>query len=56
MAIRTSVLKFLRDRKGATAIEYGLMAALLGVALIAILSSTGQRASGVFNEISTAIK
>jgi pilus assembly protein Flp/PilA len=50
------MLKFLADRQGATAIEYGLIAALIGVTLIAILSSTGQRASGVFAEISTAIK
>jgi len=56
MAIRTSVLKFLHDRQGATAIEYGLIAALISVTLIAILSATGQRASGVFAEISTAIK
>lgn len=56
MAIRTSLLKFLDDRRGATAIEYGLIAALIGVTLIAVLTATGQRASGVFAEISTAIK
>ncbi len=47
---------FGRDESGATAIEYGLIAALIAVALIAILTATGQRASGVFSEISAAIK
>ena len=48
--------RFAADESGATAIEYGLIAALISVTLIAILSATGQRASGVFAEISTAIK
>ncbi len=56
MRIRSDLLNFIKDAHGATAIEYGLIAALISVALIAILSSTGQRASGVFGEISSAIR
>lgn len=56
MAIRTSMLMFFNDRNGATAIEYSLIAALISVALIAILTATGQRASNVFGEISSAIR
>ena len=52
-----SVLRaFARDKSGATAIEYGLIASSIAVFLIAILLATGQRASGVFSEISSAIR
>ncbi|MEO1328370.1 MAG: Flp family type IVb pilin [Pseudomonadota bacterium] len=33
------MLKFIKDRKGATAIEYTLLAALIGVALIGVLGT-----------------
>ena len=56
MRIRAAILNFVRDIHGATAIEYALIAALISVALIGILSATGQRASGVFGEISSAIR
>ena len=56
MRIRTSYFNFLEDTHGATAIEYSLIAALISIALIAILNATGQRASGVFGEISSAIR
>jgi pilus assembly protein Flp/PilA len=56
MRIRTSCFKFLKSTEGATAIEYSLIAALISVALIAVLTATGQRASGVFGEISSAIR
>lgn len=56
MTIHNSFLKFVGDRQGATAIEYSLIAALIAVALIAILGATGQRMSGVFGEISSAIR
>ena len=56
MAIRASFLTFVDDRKGATAIEYGLLSALLAVFLIAILTTVGTQASTVFGEISSTIK
>jgi pilus assembly protein Flp/PilA len=56
MRIRTYYLKFVKDNQGATAIEYSLIGSLIAVALIAILTATGERASGVFGEISSAIR
>jgi pilus assembly protein Flp/PilA len=46
-------MKFLRkllgDNKGATAIEYGLIAALIAVAMIAAVRSVGTKVGGTFN-------
>jgi pilus assembly protein Flp/PilA len=44
--------RFLRDEEGATAIEYGLIAALISVAVIAALTTLGGNLSGLFTEIS----
>ena len=50
--------EILNDESGATAIEYGLIAALIAVALIAALGSLGgsldNTFSGVSNELTTA--
>jgi pilus assembly protein Flp/PilA len=56
MNIRAECKNLLCDERGATAIEYGLMTALIAVALIAILSSLGSQMSTVFSEISSAAK
>ena len=47
---------FLHDETGATAIEYALIGSLIAVALVTILTSLGGRISGVFSEVSTALK
>jgi len=39
---RSLVSRFLTDRRAATAIEYGLMAALIAVAIMSIVFTTGQ--------------
>jgi len=46
---------FIRNNKAATAIEYGLIAALIAVACIAALSSLGSTLSGVFNNVSSSM-
>jgi pilus assembly protein Flp/PilA len=46
----------LRDEAGATAIEYGLIAALIAVAAIAALTSLGSNLSGTFNKVSNSVK
>jgi pilus assembly protein Flp/PilA len=46
---------FLRDESGATAIEYGLIAALIAVAIIAGATAVGGSLSGTFNTISTSL-
>ena len=45
--------RFLKDESGATAIEYGLIAALISVAIIAGASTLGNTLSLTFNKIST---
>ena len=42
---------FLRDRRGATAIEYGLIAALVAVAVLTCAGTLGSNLSSKFNEI-----
>jgi pilus assembly protein Flp/PilA len=44
--------KFALDEAGATAIEYGLIAALVGVVIIAAVRSTGSKVSGTFAKVS----
>ena len=43
--------RFLRDESGATAIEYGLIAALIAVVIITAVTSVGTNLSGTFNTI-----
>ena len=45
----------LRSRRGATAIEYGLVASLIAVALIAVLSSTSGSINSKFRSVSSVI-
>jgi pilus assembly protein Flp/PilA len=47
--------KLLRDESGATAIEYGLIAALISVVIIAAVTLVGTNLSTVFNSIATAL-
>ena len=45
------IRKFLKSDKGATAIEYGLIAALIAVVIIAALQLTGNSLKAVFNNV-----
>lgn len=49
------VTRFIEDESGATAIEYGLIASLIGVAIITGGSALGTALDGRFTAISTAI-
>jgi pilus assembly protein Flp/PilA len=51
----TIVIRFARDEDGATAIEYGLIAALVSVAAIGALTAMGNSLSTMFNTVSTAL-
>ncbi|MGC4251685.1 MAG: Flp family type IVb pilin [Sphingobium sp.] len=46
------IRKMLKNEKGATAIEYGLIAALIAVAAIGAMTSLGSKLSGTFNTVS----
>lgn len=48
--------KYLSDDRGATAIEYGLIAGLIAVVIIAAVTLAGTNLSGMFNAIATALK
>ena len=48
-------VKFIKDESGATAIEYGLIAALIAVGIIAAATTLGGGLSGLFNKISTKL-
>lgn len=52
--IRTFV-KLLGDESGATAIEYGLIAALISVAMISAITTVGQHLSTTFNTVATKL-
>jgi pilus assembly protein Flp/PilA len=47
---------FLRDENGATAIEYGLIAALISVVIITAVTLVGTNLTATFNLIAAAVK
>ena len=46
---------FLRDKSGATAIEYGLIAALVSVAAVVALQSLGTSLNSMFDKVATEL-
>ena len=46
---------FLNDESGATAIEYGLIAALVSVAAVGALTAMGESLEAMFNTVSTTL-
>ncbi|NRQ13034.1 Flp family type IVb pilin [Ensifer sesbaniae] len=53
--MKTIVFRLVRDESGATAIEYGLIAALISVALIAGASTLGNALDSTFNGLGSKI-
>jgi pilus assembly protein Flp/PilA len=49
------IVKFLKDKSGATAIEYGLIAALIGVVIISGVTLLGENVKKQFTTIATEI-
>ena len=47
---------FLKDESGATAIEYGLIAAGISIVIIASVNSVGTTLNGTFSTVSTQLK
>ena len=50
------IKRFAQDESGATAIEYGLIAALISVVIIGVLSTVGTNLEVKFNEIATQLE
>jgi len=51
-----TLVRFAKCESGATAIEYGLIAALISVAIIGILGTVGTDLKNVFTNVSTELK
>ena len=52
----TNIIRFLRDESAATAIEYGLIAAGISVAIIAVVQGVGTNLNATFTSVQTALK
>jgi len=52
----TKIFEFFRNENGATAIEYGLIAAGISVAIIAVVNGLGTQLNTTFSSISTQLK
>jgi len=48
--------KFVADESGATAIEYGLIAAGISIAILAAVNGLGSNLNTMFNSINTSLK
>ena len=54
--MKALVEKFLKDESGATAIEYGLIAAGIALAIITVVSNLGVKLNTVFQAVDTGLK
>ena len=52
----SKIVAFLKNESGATAIEYGLIAAGISVAIIAVVNSLGSTLNDKFTSVSTQLK
>ena len=50
-----NIISFIKNEEGATAIEYGLIAALISVAAIAAMTALGTTLSATFTSVQTAM-
>jgi pilus assembly protein Flp/PilA len=54
--MKNLVSSFVRDESGATAIEYGLIAALISVVIIGVLATVGTNLTKKFNQIAVQLQ
>ena len=54
--MKTLFSRFAKDESGATAIEYGLIAAGISVAIIAVVNGLGTKLNNTFTSVSTQLK
>jgi pilus assembly protein Flp/PilA len=50
------IVRFLKDECGATAIEYGLIAALISVAIISVVTTMGTKLNTTFTSVAGGLK
>ncbi|WP_439893694.1 Flp family type IVb pilin (plasmid) [Ralstonia sp. 25C] len=53
--MKQAILKFVRDERGATAIEYGLIAGLIAAGIIATVGQIGTQLGKIFSYIQTQL-
>jgi pilus assembly protein Flp/PilA len=53
--LEDTMVKFIRDEQGATAIEYGLIASLIAVAIIGALTALGGGLNGIFGQVTAQL-
>jgi pilus assembly protein Flp/PilA len=54
--MKNLVARFVKDESGATAIEYGLIAAGISLAIIAVVNGIGTNLNGKFGSINSSLK
>jgi pilus assembly protein Flp/PilA len=54
--MKNLLARFAQDESGATAIEYGLIAAGISVAIITVVGSLGSKLNTTFTSVQTALK
>jgi len=54
--MKNLMARFVKDESGATAIEYGLIAAGIALAIIAAVQGVGTKVSSTFDKVSTGLK
>jgi len=54
-AIRTTFRRFLRDERGATAIEYAMIASGVSIVIVATITGLGTNVKGLFTTVATAL-
>jgi pilus assembly protein Flp/PilA len=55
LSMKNLLVRFAKDDSGATAIEYGLIAALISVVIIGVLTTVGTNLSAKFQAVATAL-
>jgi len=51
----TSLCCLIKDSRGVTAIEYGLIAALIAIAAVVVMTSVGTNLSGTFSQVAASL-
>ncbi len=56
VTMKKLIVRFVKDDNGATAIEYGLIAAGIALALVTVVPVIGSNLAGTFTSLQTAVK
>ena len=56
VSLKSAIAKFLSNEAGATAIEYGLIAAGISIAILAAVNGLGSNLNTMFNSVNSSLK